>query len=1240
MSRKSPLSYLKMRTLFLILITIITASSALGKQTQVQGAQAPLKLKWYALNLVDTNQAAVAADLNGDGVKDIVVVGYKHSDHNYGDVIAIDGKTGKPLWIYEVLNKNGGITIQGHSPFDIADLDGDGKPEIIVSAWYTLVLHNDGTLFWSSSTGIAYQNYNANLDINGDGHPEIFVSSGLGPNQGADHMSTLSSEGNLLNEAWTWHPCWGGNTIGDANLDGVFELYTVDRRVTYSNYTSDSYYGGAMGARALDAATLQPLWNDPTVLCSSAPPILADVNKDGKLEVIVLDQSNNGIVVYNSDGTVNTSNGVYRKAATGMRAHSPATVYDIDGDGNLELISTREGSGVVWIWDLYKWQLDAIIPINSLEPPKLGDVNGDGKMEMIITNSTGTQNDRTFVYQYNSTIAGYSGYPIGKVTDEKWGTNSYSLVEDVDGDGLVEVVITSSMGGLYCYATTSPILNPAPRTNLQFYSENRQGAAVYLAPPIPTKPAIQSESPRSSTNGVSANPTLSASVVDYQRNPMNVAFMTNSSGTWTNLAGTTSTGNVYSVTPSGMDHPGTAYYWRVTATDTITSQSRTASYTFTTKSNPPTQSLPTLNKNANGDLIARPQNTADADGDPVTNVYRWTANGVPYFSLNLPFATRTSNAPLVLDTPFTDGFEGGLTQWTGSFTIVTSPAHSGSNALKVSSGSHTFTSRIIDTSSANGITVSLWYYNNGITTGAINLQLYNGTTYKTVLNLGTNKAQNTWQRFSYQTYDDAYLRDNLQVRISTSSLSATGAFYVDDITVACPTRTIDYSGLGNDATIHGATWTNKGVVGGAYVLDGVNDYLTINDNPTLLGDGAQQAISVELWIKPTASNNGAYILAKKQPLNSTGSYMMGFNSTGTANTLYWGVTSATLGWRSVKGPALPNNKWSYIVGTYSSGNGLKLYVNGTLRASKALSGNIATSPGNWMVNVMKNAVHGAPIYLGWDGGTDYHIPSQFTRWFKGVVDEVAIYPRALSATQISERFTETTIGQSSRSTLTAGELGSSQWAVTITPNDGFGDGVESTTSQIGVEPLSNIHLESKQTTGTTSNLGSLTFDSTSGTLPSDVSKDSGIAYSVQYTAASGYSFDHWETTGYLKVASTTASTTTVTVMGDGTLRAVYKASTTGTLTVTSPNGGQSWVRGTAHTLTWTSSGSPGANVKIELMKGSNVNRVISSSTANDGSYSWTIPSTQTVGTDYKIRITSTTSSAITDSSNSNFSITN
>ena len=96
---------------------------------------------------------------------------------------------------------------------------------------------------------------------------------------------------------------------------------------------------------------------------------------------------------------------------------------------------------------------------------------------------------------------------------------------------------------------------------------------------------------------------------------------------------------------------------------------------------------------------------------------------------------------------------------------------------------------------------------------------------------------------------------------------------------------------------------------------------------------------------------------------------------------------------------------------------------------------------------------------------------------------------------------------------------------------------------------------------------------------------------------------------------------------------------TASITVTSPNGGESWRRGTSHGITWNSTGLTGY-VRIELLKGSSVVRTISSSTSvASGSRTWTISSSQATGTDYRIRITSTSSTSVSDVSNGYFSIT-
>ncbi|MBN2007836.1 hypothetical protein JW960_00665, partial [candidate division KSB1 bacterium] len=77
-------------------------------------------------------------------------------------------------------------------------------------------------------------------------------------------------------------------------------------------------------------------------------------------------------------------------------------------------------------------------------------------------------------------------------------------------------------------------------------------------------------------------------------------------------------------------------------------------------------------------------------------------------------------------------------------------------------------------------------------------------------------------------------------------------------------------------------------------------------------------------------------------------------------------------------------------------------------------------------------------------------------------------------------------------------------------------------------------------------------------------------------------------------------------------------STAPDITITSPNGGESWVVGEMHAITWTSSNFSG-NVKIELSTngGSSWSDIVSS-TDDDGSYGWTVPNA--VSSNCRIRI--------------------
>jgi hypothetical protein len=97
--------------------------------------------------------------------------------------------------------------------------------------------------------------------------------------------------------------------------------------------------------------------------------------------------------------------------------------------------------------------------------------------------------------------------------------------------------------------------------------------------------------------------------------------------------------------------------------------------------------------------------------------------------------------------------------------------------------------------------------------------------------------------------------------------------------------------------------------------------------------------------------------------------------------------------------------------------------------------------------------------------------------------------------------------------------------------------------------------------------------------------------------------------------------------------------TTASITVTTPNGGETWYAGNTYPIGWTYTGDPGAQVKITLLKADKLVKTIKSATSTiKGSFIWAIPTAQTPGDDYKIKVVSTTKGSCLDVSDNVFSI--
>ncbi len=90
------------------------------------------------------------------------------------------------------------------------------------------------------------------------------------------------------------------------------------------------------------------------------------------------------------------------------------------------------------------------------------------------------------------------------------------------------------------------------------------------------------------------------------------------------------------------------------------------------------------------------------------------------------------------------------------------------------------------------------------------------------------------------------------------------------------------------------------------------------------------------------------------------------------------------------------------------------------------------------------------------------------------------------------------------------------------------------------------------------------------------------------------------------------------------------------ISISSPCGGENWEQGRSFDILWDDNITE--NVKIEVLKGSAVKEVLSASETSDGSYTWNIPDTFTIGNDYKVRVTSVNNGSLVDESFDVFAI--
>ena len=193
----------------------------------------------------------------------------------------------------------------------------------------------------------------------------------------------------------------------------------------------------------------------------------------------------------------------------------------------------------------------------------------------------------------------------------------------------------------------------------------------------------------------------------------------------------------------------------------------------------------------------------------------------------------------------------------------------------------------------------------------------------------------------------------------------------------------DFSGQNNHGLLkpsypsNSPSWVtgkNK-YAGNAMSFDGVDDYVDCGAGSSL---DITDVVTFEAWVNVKSSSGGRYISGK-----STDEWVIYFEDGSTAPRVYMEDVSPVV---LIADTSLNLNQWYHVAFTYDKdggSNNRKIYINGVLDKQDTATGALGTST--------------LPFLIGAYSTTPVNL-------FNGSIDEVRIYNRALSATEIQKLY--------------------------------------------------------------------------------------------------------------------------------------------------------------------------------------------------------------------------------------------